>query len=186
MELSTEGCALQTLPTTCLIPESTWPGQEAAREGHGRGDLLRGSVPSPTCPPSRLLQVTPGFEEQEGELLVRGPSVFREYWDQPEETKRAFTPDGWFKTGGTCSRAGDPGASCSLPAPRGGPQAHTLRRRQGLPRDTLSLAHAGARPAPSPTRSPGGPAAPSSPSPALCPPPRVGAAAVPCVVPPLI
>ncbi|KAG5200369.1 hypothetical protein JEQ12_004903 [Ovis aries] len=46
-------------------------------------------------------KVTPGFEEKEGELLVRGPSVFREYWDKPEETKAAFTSDGWFKTGDT-------------------------------------------------------------------------------------
>ncbi|EQB76996.1 acyl-CoA synthetase family member 3, mitochondrial [Camelus ferus] len=43
-------------------------------------------------------RVTPGFEETEGELLVRGPSVFRGYWDKPEETKNAFTSDGWFKT----------------------------------------------------------------------------------------
>ncbi|XP_007937424.1 malonate--CoA ligase ACSF3, mitochondrial [Orycteropus afer afer] len=49
----------------------------------------------------RETKVTPGFEEKEGELLVRGPSVFREYWDQPEATKNAFTPDGWFKTGDT-------------------------------------------------------------------------------------
>ncbi|XP_004704792.2 malonate--CoA ligase ACSF3, mitochondrial [Echinops telfairi] len=46
-------------------------------------------------------KVTPGFEEKEGELLVRGPAVFREYWDRPDETTRAFTPDGWFKTGDT-------------------------------------------------------------------------------------
>uniref|UniRef100_F7E694 Malonate--CoA ligase ACSF3, mitochondrial n=1 Tax=Macaca mulatta TaxID=9544 RepID=F7E694_MACMU len=46
-------------------------------------------------------QVTPGLEEKEGELLVRGPSVFREYWNKPEETKSAFTLDGWFKTGDT-------------------------------------------------------------------------------------
>ncbi|XP_011370174.1 acyl-CoA synthetase family member 3, mitochondrial isoform X2 [Pteropus vampyrus] len=46
-------------------------------------------------------KVTPGFKEKEGELLVRGPSVFREYWDKPEETKKAFTSDGWFKTGDT-------------------------------------------------------------------------------------
>ncbi|XP_008051345.1 acyl-CoA synthetase family member 3, mitochondrial [Carlito syrichta] len=46
-------------------------------------------------------KVTPGFEEKEGELLVRGPSVFREYWDKPEETESAFTSDGWFKTGDT-------------------------------------------------------------------------------------
>ncbi|XP_045389789.1 malonate--CoA ligase ACSF3, mitochondrial isoform X2 [Lemur catta] len=47
----------------------------------------------------RETKVTPGFEEKEGELLVRGPSVFREYWDKPEETRSAFTSDGWFKTG---------------------------------------------------------------------------------------
>ncbi|KAM5263778.1 malonate--CoA ligase ACSF3, mitochondrial [Ctenodactylus gundi] len=46
-------------------------------------------------------KVTPGFEEKEGELLIRGPSVFREYWDKPVETKSAFTSDGWFKTGDT-------------------------------------------------------------------------------------
>ncbi|KAM4834014.1 malonate--CoA ligase ACSF3, mitochondrial isoform 2-T2 [Thomomys bottae] len=49
----------------------------------------------------RGTKVTPGFEEKEGELLVRGPSVFREYWDKPEETKNAFTSDGWFRTGDT-------------------------------------------------------------------------------------
>ncbi|XP_006860328.1 PREDICTED: acyl-CoA synthetase family member 3, mitochondrial [Chrysochloris asiatica] len=49
----------------------------------------------------RETKVTPGFEDKEGELLVRGPSVFRKYWDRPEETKLAFTPDGWFKTGDT-------------------------------------------------------------------------------------
>ncbi|XP_077610250.1 malonate--CoA ligase ACSF3, mitochondrial isoform X2 [Crocuta crocuta] len=46
-------------------------------------------------------KVTPGLTDKEGELLVRGPSVFREYWDKPEETRNAFTCDGWFKTGDT-------------------------------------------------------------------------------------
>ncbi|NXA45609.1 ACSF3 synthetase, partial [Nothocercus julius] len=48
-------------------------------------------------------QVTPGLEGQEGELFVKGPSVFREYWNRPKETKDAFTPDGWFKTGDTAA-----------------------------------------------------------------------------------
>jgi long-chain acyl-CoA synthetase len=35
---------------------------------------------------------------EDGELLVRGPSVFEGYWEMPEETAAAF--DGkWFKTG---------------------------------------------------------------------------------------
>ncbi|NWX93270.1 ACSF3 synthetase, partial [Nothoprocta pentlandii] len=48
-------------------------------------------------------QVTPGLEGQEGELFVKGPSVFREYWNRPKETKEAFTPDGWFRTGDTAA-----------------------------------------------------------------------------------
>jgi len=34
----------------------------------------------------------------DGEVLVRGPSVFIGYWNRPAETRDAFV-DGWFKTG---------------------------------------------------------------------------------------
>ncbi|MGA9565659.1 MAG: long-chain fatty acid--CoA ligase [Candidatus Korobacteraceae bacterium] len=34
----------------------------------------------------------------DGEVLVRGPSVFKGYWNMPEETAGAFEDD-WFKTG---------------------------------------------------------------------------------------
>jgi long-chain acyl-CoA synthetase len=34
----------------------------------------------------------------DGEVLVRGPSVFKGYWNRPEETRAAFVDD-WFKTG---------------------------------------------------------------------------------------
>ena len=35
---------------------------------------------------------------EDGEVLVRGPSVFKGYWNRPEDTRNAFV-DGWFKTG---------------------------------------------------------------------------------------
>lgn len=36
---------------------------------------------------------------EEGELWFRGRLVTRGYYRKPEETARAFTPDGWFRTG---------------------------------------------------------------------------------------
>ena len=35
---------------------------------------------------------------EDGEILVKGPTVFKGYWNMPEETRAAFA-DGWFKTG---------------------------------------------------------------------------------------
>ncbi len=35
----------------------------------------------------------------DGELEVRGPSIFSGYWNKEAETTEAFTADGWFKTG---------------------------------------------------------------------------------------
>jgi long-chain acyl-CoA synthetase len=34
----------------------------------------------------------------DGEILVKGPTVFQGYWQMPEETRASFA-DGWFKTG---------------------------------------------------------------------------------------
>ncbi|WP_235839859.1 long-chain-fatty-acid--CoA ligase [Derxia lacustris] len=34
-----------------------------------------------------------------GELCVKGPQVMRGYWNRPEETRKAFTPDGYLLTG---------------------------------------------------------------------------------------
>ncbi|KAK8069359.1 hypothetical protein PG994_005975 [Apiospora phragmitis] len=35
----------------------------------------------------------------QGEILLRGKAVLKEYYKNPEETAKAITPDGWFKTG---------------------------------------------------------------------------------------
>lgn len=38
-------------------------------------------------------------DEQVGELQIRGTSVFPGYYNNPEGTAAAFTPDGWFRSG---------------------------------------------------------------------------------------
>jgi long-chain acyl-CoA synthetase len=36
---------------------------------------------------------------ERGELVVRGPNMMRGYWQRPQETAAALTPDGWLRTG---------------------------------------------------------------------------------------
>jgi long-chain acyl-CoA synthetase len=36
---------------------------------------------------------------EDGELEVKGPSVFVGYWNKADQTREAFTADGWFRTG---------------------------------------------------------------------------------------
>ncbi len=43
---------------------------------------------------------------EDGEILVRGPSVFKGYWKRSQETQAALT-DGWFKTGDIGNVDGD-------------------------------------------------------------------------------
>ena len=53
-------------------------------------------------PVNRVGWVLPPLElriEADGEVVVRGPSVFTGYWHDPVSTAAAFTGDGWYRTG---------------------------------------------------------------------------------------
>ncbi|WP_232549761.1 long-chain-fatty-acid--CoA ligase [Propioniciclava soli] len=43
----------------------------------------------------------------DGELLIRGPQVFRGYWENPEETARVLLPGGWLRTGDIVTQDAD-------------------------------------------------------------------------------
>ncbi|ASD21794.1 long-chain fatty acid--CoA ligase [Cryobacterium sp. LW097] len=49
-----------------------------------------------TDPDDPTVEVEQG---QPGELLLKGPQVFKGYWNNPEETAKTLTPDGWLRTG---------------------------------------------------------------------------------------
>jgi len=68
-----------------------------------RGERVPGSVGTPL--PSVEVQLVgengePAAPGTPGEIEVRGPSVFAEYWGKHEATRDAFR-DGWFRTGDT-------------------------------------------------------------------------------------
>lgn len=67
-----------------------------------RGERVPGTVGMPLSGVEVRLVGEDGAvpEGTAGEIEVRGPGVFAEYWGQPEATRDAFR-DGWFRTGDT-------------------------------------------------------------------------------------
>eukprot|EP01080_Neovahlkampfia_damariscottae_P001358 gene1358-11440_t len=62
-----------------------------------KGKRLMGYVGQP-LPGVELKLSSNSKDENKGELLIKGKTVFKEYFEKPEETKKSFD-DGWFKTG---------------------------------------------------------------------------------------
>ena len=72
-----------------------------------RGERLAGHVGLPL----------PGVDvrvSDRGELQVKGPTVFHEYFRNEEKTREAFTSDGWFRTGDEVEVTARPGGSSSF------------------------------------------------------------------------
>ncbi|CAO1352657.1 unnamed protein product [Diamesa tonsa] len=73
-----------------------------------RGDFEKGYWSPEDSKESNTVEIKGGSgsaaDETEvvGTLLVKGPGVFTEYWNKPEETKKEFN-DGWFVTGDSVS-----------------------------------------------------------------------------------
>jgi len=61
------------------------------------------TVGRPTCPYDTYKVIDRDGNElppnTQGELVLKGPGVFTGYYQNPEENKKAFTKDGFFKTG---------------------------------------------------------------------------------------
>jgi malonyl-CoA/methylmalonyl-CoA synthetase len=69
-----------------------------------RGERAPGSVGTPL--PGVEVRLVDDRDEavtgsEPGEIQVRGATVFGEYWERPDDTEKAFTEDGWFRTGDT-------------------------------------------------------------------------------------
>ena len=86
-----------TRPSAAVNSTGAWPRTETSPVIAVNNPLNHrlGSVGKPVS--NVEIRIAP-----DGELLVRGPSVFQGYWRMPEETANAFE-DGWFKTGDVAS-----------------------------------------------------------------------------------
>ena len=62
-------------------------GTCTTREDHGLGTVGR------AVPPVELRIA------DDGEVLFRGPTLFKGYWRDPDATAHAMDPDGWYRTG---------------------------------------------------------------------------------------
>jgi acyl-CoA synthetase (AMP-forming)/AMP-acid ligase II/acyl carrier protein len=99
-------------------------GSEVIRPGFGMTETCAGSIYSSTCPSNdlakghefaslgsciegiemRVMRLDDGGKQHApcdmvGELQIRGPVVFENYYNDPVATSHAFKPNGWFCTG---------------------------------------------------------------------------------------
>lgn len=74
------------------------------QEGYGLTETspvlsLNSSPPRRLGSVGRLIANVEGKIASDGELLVRGPSIFKGYWNNTAATEQVFDAEGWFATG---------------------------------------------------------------------------------------
>ncbi len=66
-------------------------------------EVVLHTVGRPICPHDEFKVIDTNGDElpqgKEGELIVRGPCIFRGYYKSEAENRAAFTPDGFYRTG---------------------------------------------------------------------------------------
>ncbi len=66
-------------------------------------DIIFNTIGRPCCPHDEFMVIDQDERglppDTEGELVAKGPGVFTGYLKSPEENKKAFTKDGFFRTG---------------------------------------------------------------------------------------
>ena len=94
------------------VPAGLRPDRDV-RRGHGAG-AERPTLPATAAPSLAAVEaclmdvpdmdyLTTDKPQPRGELLLRGNTLFREYFRSEAETKKAMLDDGWFRTGDICT-----------------------------------------------------------------------------------
>jgi len=98
------------------------PGVEARLVDIETGDI----VPEP-CEHQTDVHEDGKEKEKQGEIQLRGPSIFQSYWQDPPATAKAFTPEGWFRTGDIAVRRPSPPTSIPAENENANERSHWIR-----------------------------------------------------------
>ncbi len=82
------------------LTETNGTGAINNRDGYKERPASTGRAPKPLAELAIFGEAGKPLPDGEiGEIAVRAISIARGYWNRPEDTAKAFTEDGWFKTG---------------------------------------------------------------------------------------